>query len=451
MQSLCRKGVVDPRVREYGQIIVDECHAVAAESFEAIVDAAPSRYVLGLSATVMRKDGHDPLIMMQLGPVRHRVDSKSLSKREPFAHVVHVRQTCFRMKSALPKDDGHFNYDRMLKEMIADDARNRLIADDVVSAVKAGRSPVILSERREHVAVFESLLEGRVKNIVSLTGGMGAKATRERKKTLDAITGSEERVIIATGSYLGEGFDDSRLDTLFLVTPVSWRGKITQYAGRLHRLHDGKREVRIYDYLDSNVAVCEKMFERRRAGYQAIGYNIVIPLGATEGWPTEIRLPVEPKWKERFSDSVRRLCRDGVDVALADLFLRASLALHNKNDDAQICAGAKESALKFLCARLDSLEGGAGMFVQHVRLPIPCNANPYLEVEIWSEKNKLAIMLDTSEALSDISLYRLAQHEDALLQRNGYRTLRFLVEDVCERLDAVLDEIKALCHTLPAK
>ena len=449
MQSLCRKGVVDPRVKEYGQIIVDECHSVAAESFEAIVDAAPCRYVLGLSATVMRKDGHDPLIMMQLGPIRHRVDAKQLSSREPFAHVVHVRQTSFRMKIELPENDGHFDYDGMLKEMIADAPRNRLIADDVVAAVKEGRSPVILSERREHVAVFETLLEGRVKNVVSLTGGMGVKTTRERKDGLAAIGDSEERVIIATGSYLGEGFDDSRLDTLFLATPISWKGRITQYAGRLHRLHDGKREVRIYDYLDSNVAVCQKMFEKRRNGYQAIGYTMMVPLGVTEGWPAEVRLPVEPKWKERFSDSVRRLCRDGVDVALADLFLRATLAIQGGSAEGAVKVSPKESAQKFLFARLDSLDGNKGMFEQNSRLPISCGTNPYLEVDIRLERTKLAIMLDTPESISDISLYRLARREDALLQRNGYRILRFLAEDVCERLDAVLGEIGMFSVPMP--
>ena len=442
MQSLFRKGVVDPRVKEYGQIIVDECHAVAAESFEAIVDTAPCRYVLGVSATVMRKDGHDPLIMMQLGPIRHRVDAKTLSRHEPFAHVVHVRQTDFRMVLTLPENDGHFDYDGMLKEMIADTSRNRLIVEDVVAAVKEGRSPVILSERREHVAIFATLLQDRVKNVVSLTGGMGMKATRERKEDLAAISDSEERVIIATGSYLGEGFDDSRLDTLFLATPISWKGKITQYAGRLHRLHDGKREVRIYDYLDSNIAVCKKMFEKRRTGYQVIGYTMAVPFGVAEGWPTEIRLPIDPKWKERFSDSVRRLCRDGVDVALADLFLRATLALQGRDDGVSVKVDVKDAALSFLFARLDSLGKSKGMFALNCCLPIPCGTNPYMNVDIWSEKNKLAILLDTQEAISDISRYRIARREDALLQRNGFRVLRFLAEDVCERLHAVLNEIE---------
>ena len=447
IQSLCRKGVVDPRVREYGQIIVDECHLVAAESCEAIVDAAPCRYVLGLSATVMRRDGHEPLIMMQLGPIRHRVDPKAQSRREPFAHVVCVRQTSFRMNAAQPREDGHFNYGMMLKEMVADDVRNRLIAADVIAAVHDGRSPVILTERREHVAVFESLLNGQVKHVLVLTGGMGARAAKERKDRLDAISEGEGRVLIATGSYLGEGFDDSRLDTLFLATPISWRGRLTQYAGRLHRLHDGKREVRIYDYLDSNIAVCEKMFEKRQAGYKAIGYTLTVPLGALEGWPAEVRLPVEPKWKERFADSVRRLCRDGVEVALADLFLRATLALCGDDDARKVIGDPKTAALKFLFARLDSLGTFQGLFGRNARLPIPCGVNPHLEVDLWAEKFRLAVMLDEAGVLSDISRYRLARHEDALLQRHGIRVVRFLADDVCERLDAVLGELESF---LPA-
>lgn len=185
------------------------------------------------------------------------------------------------------------------------------------------------------------------------------------------------------------------------------------------------------------------MFEKRRAGYQAIGYAMAVPLGAMEGWPAEVRLPAEPKWKERFSDSVRRLCRDGVDVALADLFLRATLALHGENGTDMIRGNAKNEALNFLIARLDSLEPCKQLFTRSSRLPIPCGVNPYLEVDVWSEKKKLAIMLDSTESISDSSLYRQARHEDALLQHNGIRVVRFLAEDVCERLDAVLGEIVA--------
>lgn len=136
IQSLSRKGYVDSRVKEYGQIIVDECHAVGAGSFEALIDAAPCKYILGLSATVMRNDGHDPLVIMQLGPIRYKVDAKLLAGSAPFAHIVYVRQTSFRMKYL--REDVEFNYANMIKELTSDDVRNRFIADDVVAAVAEG-------------------------------------------------------------------------------------------------------------------------------------------------------------------------------------------------------------------------------------------------------------------------------------------------------------------------
>lgn len=445
IQSLYRKGYVDPRVKEYGHIIVDECHAVAAESFEAVVDSAPCRFVLGLSATVMRKDGHDPLIMMQLGPIRHRVDAKALAGRENFAHVVHVRQTTFMLKvKAASGDDGHFDYSGMLDEMIADERRNRMIADDVAAAVEEGRSPVLLTERREHVEIFEELLRGRARHVIVLTGGMGQKASRELSDRLPAIPDSESRVIIATGSYLGEGFDDSRLDTLFLATPVSWKGRLTQYAGRLHRSHEGKREVRIYDYLDSNVAVCAKMFEKRCRGYRDIGYSVSVPLGVEAGWPPEVRLPVEPDWKEHYADSVRRLCRDGVDAALADLFLRATLALRPVASPSGETAPAKDAVLKFLHSRLESLQGFKGLFAPAVRLPIKCGANPYIEADLFSDKLKLAVMLDGEASLADVELYRIKRREDMLMQQNGVVVLRWLAGDAAERIGSLLDAISVV-------
>jgi superfamily II DNA or RNA helicase len=441
IQSLSRKGYVDSRVKEYGQIIVDECHAVGAESFEALLDAAPCRYILGLSATVVRNDGHDPLVIMQLGPIRHKVDAKLLATSAPFAHTVYVRQTSFRMRHL--REDVEFNYADMIKELTSDDVRNRLIADDVVAAVAEGRSPIILTDRKEQVRVFENLLSGRVKHVVVMTGGMGLKVSRSKLEELKSIKDSEERVIISTGSYIGEGFDDSRMDTLFLATPVSWKGRLTQYSGRLHRLHDGKKEVRIYDYLDSNVAVCEKMFEKRRTGYDAIGYTIMVPKGIADGWPADVVLPVEPKWNERFSASVRRLCRDGVDVALADLFLRATLTLSGDEDQTRVI-NPKGMVLRFLQERLNTLDVHSGQFKAAVRLPISCGTNPYIEVDLWNDEKKFAVMLDSREELSDVEMYRIARYEDALLYKNGIKVFRCLIGDVCERLDDVLHQIAHL-------
>lgn len=437
MQSLFRKGVVDPRVKEYGQIIIDECHGIAAETFEAITDAAPCRYVLGLSATVMRKDGHHPLIMMQCGPIRYRVDPKAQSGHEPFDHVVNVRPTAFRLPTSATQENGEVTHADMIRFMATDEARNRMIVADILNAVKEGRSPVVLSERREHLETFWHMLEGEVDHIILLRGGMSQRETREVQNRMATIPETESRVILATGSYLGEGFDDSRLDTLFLTLPISWKGRLTQYAGRLHRLHDGKHEVRICDYLDVHVAVCNKMFERRARGYEAIGYKMVKPVGLDEGWPMEVPLPVAPHWKETFTDSVRRLCRDGVTEALANLFVYATLQIE-LGEHALARPTAHAAVVAFLRERLDTLPEWKGKFSSDVRLPVPSGGNPFIEVDLLSTTDKIVIMLDEIKDLSDVERYRQARQEDRALQRNGYKVVRLLVEDVCANLSIVL-------------
>lgn len=437
LQSLSRKGVVDPRVKDYGQIIVDECHAVASETFEAAVDVAPAKYVLGLSATVDRKDGRHPLIMMQCGPVRHRVDPRTLARREPFDHLVYVRPTAFRMPVGKVGEDGRVDYSGLCRALVADAARNRQIVQDVLSSVEEGRSPVVLSDRREQVEGFAKELEGKVQNVILLLGGMGRRQLKDVRERILSISDSEPRVILATGSFLGEGFDDARLDTLFLASPISWKGRLTQFAGRLHRLHDGKREVRIYDYVDLNVAICARMYDRRAKGYEAIGYKIVMPIGVDEGWPVSVPIPSVPHWKETFADSVRRLCRDGVDEALADLFVYATLQF-DLDEGIRGHPTARAAVSKFLFERLESRDGTKGMFRLGTRLPIPCGANPFVDVDLLDAAHKLAVMLDVSAELSDVEAYRRARREDWLLQKNGYHVVRMLVEDVCARLDETL-------------
>ncbi len=176
-------------------------------------------------------------------------------------------------------------------------------------------------------------------HLVVLRAGMGKKQRQAVTDRLAAIPREEARVILATGKYVGEGFDDPRLDTLFLTLPVSWRGTIAQYAGRLHRLYDGKREVRIYDYADLNVPMLARMFDRRCRGYEAIGYTILLPASAIPGWPADVVLPSDPVWKRDYSGSVRRLVRDGVDTPLASLFVHAARAMPEDADGAD--AGTK--------------------------------------------------------------------------------------------------------------
>jgi superfamily II DNA or RNA helicase len=273
IQSLVRKGEVDDIVGNYGHLVVDECHHLSAVSFEMVARRSKARYILGLSATVTRKDGHHPIIVMQCGPVRHRVDARSEAAKRPFDHMVRIRDTSFQLQATLNASSPSIQ--DVFKSMVADEARNGLIFDDVLHALEAGRSPVVITERTAHLEILAKRLERFARHVIVLRGGQSEKQRRDIAARLAAIPQTEERVIVATGRYLGEGFDDSRLDTLFLTMPIAWKGTLAQYAGRLHRLHDAKREVIIYDYVDMNVPVLARMAARRRVGYQTIGYRVL--------------------------------------------------------------------------------------------------------------------------------------------------------------------------------
>jgi superfamily II DNA or RNA helicase len=159
--------------------------------------------------------------------------------------------------------------------MTSDDGRTIAIVNDIVRSMEKGRSPLVLTGRTEHITHLETALAGRVRNIIVLKGGMGRKQRREVNERLATISDAEPRLILATGSYIGEGFDDARLDTLFLVMPISWKGTLQQYVGRLHRLHDAKRVVQVYDYVDADVPMLARMYSRRLKGYGDMGYKIL--------------------------------------------------------------------------------------------------------------------------------------------------------------------------------
>ena len=273
MQSLVREGVVSDLVADYGHVVADECHHLSAVSFEAIAQQAKARFVLGLSATVTRKDGHHPIIFMQCGPVRHRVDARTQAAARPFEHMVIFRRTEFRIPRNQPDEKPPIQ--DLYAKLTQDSPRNDLIFDDILSALEAGRSPVVITERKDHLEMLAGRLSKFAKNVVVLRGGMSAQRTRTASETLRAISDGEERVLVATGRYLGEGFDDARLDTLFLTMPISWRGTLAQYAGRLHRLHAPKRDVVIYDYVDENEPMLAKMATKRELGYRSLGYRAV--------------------------------------------------------------------------------------------------------------------------------------------------------------------------------
>jgi superfamily II DNA or RNA helicase len=272
IQSLVRKGVVNGLVAGYGHLVVDECHHLSAVSFEAVARHARPKFVLGLSATVTRKDGHHPIVFMQCGPVRFRVDAKAQAAARPFMHRVVLRKTAFAPPAG-PEGD-HPPIQRLYAALAANESRNAMIFDDVLKALEERRSPVILTERKDHALELAERLSRFARNVIVMTGGMGTKQTRATKRRLEDIAPTDERVLIATGRYIGEGFDDARLDTLFLAMPIAWKGTLAQYVGRLHRLYPAKREVVVYDYVDEAVPVLKRMSEKRLGGYKSLGYSI---------------------------------------------------------------------------------------------------------------------------------------------------------------------------------
>jgi superfamily II DNA or RNA helicase len=271
IQSLVRNGEVSDLAADYGHLIVDECHHLSAVSFELVARRSKARYVLGLSATVARKDGHHPIIFMQCGPVRYRVDAKSQAAMRSFNHRVRLRETGFRLTEG--DTQGRHQIAALYAALAQDEQRNDLIFDDVLLSLEAGRRPVLLTERRDHLDYLRARFEKFTRNLVVLYGGMSAAERRAAQDGL-ARPDTDERLVLATGRYLGEGFDDASLDTLFLTMPISWKGTLAQYVGRLHREHHAKREVIVYDYIDGGVPMLARMATRRQAGYRSLGYEI---------------------------------------------------------------------------------------------------------------------------------------------------------------------------------
>lgn len=270
IQSLVRKGEVDDIVADYGNLIVDECHHISAASFELVARRSKARYVTGLSATVARKDGHHPIIFMQCGPVRHRVDARSHSVQSSILHRARERYTAFRLPEDLAMTERP-SMPAIYSALAEDSSRNDLIFDDVLQSLEARRSPIVLTERKDHLEYLQQRFSRFARNVVVLRGGMSAKDRKAAHAALKVDDG-EERLILAIGRYIGEGFDGARLDTLFLTMPIAWKGTLAQYVGRLHRQHDGKKDVLVVDYVDSSVPVLSKMAAKRRVGYRALGY-----------------------------------------------------------------------------------------------------------------------------------------------------------------------------------
>ena len=269
IQSCVANGEVKPFVKDYGMVIVDECHHVSAVNFERVLKETNANRVYGLTATPIRKDGHQPIIFMQCGPIWYTADAKLQMQAQTFGRLLVPRFTHYH-----DVIDINAPYTKVIHQLAEDEYRNRLIVDDVCLALKEKRTPLVLSNLTSHVETITKLLEPHCPNVITLIGSESNKEKRLKMERLNQLSANDPLVIVATGKYIGEGFDCPRLDTLFLALPVSWKGIIAQYAGRLHRDNNGKEEVRIYDYIDFSIPVCEAMYGRRLKGYASIGYSL---------------------------------------------------------------------------------------------------------------------------------------------------------------------------------
>ena len=270
LQSCFEDGVVKSFVQDYGMVIVDECHHVSSITFEKVLKSVKAQYVHGLTATPIRKDGQQPIIFMQCGPIRFSADSKSQIQKQSFRRYLIPRFTSYRSIT-----DDKQSFPALQKSLAADEVRNSLIVDDVRKTLESGRTPIVLTGIKQHVDLLAERLKSYANNVIQLTGTCTAKEKREALQRLQEIPADEPLVIVATGQYVGEGFDYPRLDTLFLALPISWKGRLEQYAGRLHRENDGKKDVRIYEYIDIHEPVCDNMYHNRLRAYAAIGYQTV--------------------------------------------------------------------------------------------------------------------------------------------------------------------------------
>ena len=274
VQSLIHDNEVDDIVKNYGMVIVDECHHVPSVNYEKVLASVNARYVYGLTATPIRRDGQHPITFMQCGAIRYSVDAKSQASKRNFEHFIIPCFTQFKKPFTQNESDWHIT--KIYSALAEDEFRNQQIVADTIEALKARRTPIILTQRKEHVIRLSELIKNQTDaHIITLVGTDSTKIKAQTMESLKNIPREEKLIIVATGKYVGEGFDYPRLDTLFLASPIAWKGTLAQYAGRLHREYPGKQDVMIYDYVDIHVPVLERMYNKRLNGYAQIGYKIL--------------------------------------------------------------------------------------------------------------------------------------------------------------------------------
>ncbi|MDW7656783.1 MAG: DEAD/DEAH box helicase family protein [Bacillota bacterium] len=322
-------------VKDYGLVIVDECHHVAASTFEKILSQVTAKHIFGLSATPVRQDGKQPIVYMQCGPIVFRDDAKKQAADRPFSHILLPRFTSYQLP--IEWDSANTQIQDIFTDLSVSNSRNQQIILDVMKEVENCRNVIILTDRKEHVERLTQEIKPHFPNVIALTGTGTIKHKREKLAMVEQYPIDQPILIVATGKYVGEGFDVPRLDTLFLVMPFSWKGTLAQYAGRLHRLYSGKNDVLIYDYVDAHVSVLERMYGKRLKGYRDLGYQLGEP-----GLPparSNFIFDKSDYWQSLENDLIN--ARETIWISTSTLTIRAMFMLekavmHSSNDRREI-------------------------------------------------------------------------------------------------------------------
>ncbi|GMU18240.1 TOTE conflict system archaeo-eukaryotic primase domain-containing protein [Waltera acetigignens] len=269
--SLCKKGMYHKMMNEYGLVLIDECHHSASETIANVLKEVKAKYVYGVTATPKRGDGLEKINYMLIGPIRYSYTAKEKAKEQGIQHLVYPRFTRTVPPRGVITDKMHPN--EAYEIIHNNDVRDEQIIEDVKNCVAAGRTPVVLSRYKDHSEKFYERLKSYADHVFLMTGNNSKKEHRKILEQMHQVDKNESLILIATGSLVGEGFDFPRLDTLFMATPVSFRGVVEQYAGRLNRDYAGKENVIIYDYVDNHIPMFNNMYMKRLKAYKQIGYE----------------------------------------------------------------------------------------------------------------------------------------------------------------------------------
>ncbi len=268
--SAYHKGQFFENIDLYGMVLCDECHHIASNQGQALMGRIRAKYIYGLSATPERSDQLDEIVYMLLGPVRHKYSVKEQADAWGIDRFVYPRFT--RVVNISGEELRIHDADNLIAES---SSRNEQIVSDVEQAVLSGRTPVILTKLKKHAETLYEMLKGKADYVFLIYGGQTIKQNNDIKDKMLNVPREETLILIATGQKIGEGFNFPRLDTLMLAAPVKFEGRLIQYVGRLSRKHEGKKDVVVYDYVDSHIGFFDRQYKNRLRTYKKLGYRII--------------------------------------------------------------------------------------------------------------------------------------------------------------------------------